>query len=338
VATENKHSKLRELFDAMPLYFIFVMGWGILHYELANVSPELFAQTGHDPFWFRLMVVIPLAWFLLGAHQRIRLNPGVENKRRAFAITATISTAILVATVFLHRDNFLETGRIVAIYEYSQFGWFALFAYHAWRTQGTARMVTFFGVCFLYGLILENSGILIGYFGESHYRHYIGFAGLRLPAPIATQFGWAIMFYVATWMAELIAEKRQWLARSPIRMAVFTSLLATSLDFQIDPMASLSGVWWSWNPALPAWFLGVPFLNFAAWFVAFLPFTFAYYSLQEKYPDSPWRMNRGLLLRVPWMLPAAMLIGWPLIVIRQGGFSGPEVTIFVEFLHKLLPY
>ena len=333
----NPKSFFRDLWRYFPIWFVYLMGIGLMHYEIANVPPARYQQAGHDPRWFAAMVVIPMAWVALAHWFRLKKeSDGGFLKRYLILIGSLLGVAALI--YIGHRDKYLSTDRMVTIYEVSQFVWLSVMVVHAWFFGGKHRVVTFFLVCLLYGLMLENAGIIFGFFGESHYRLYLGYGGFKLPAPIATQLGWAIMFYVCIFIAELIGDQVRFLRKSAIRMALFTSLMATSLDLQIDPMASLSGVWWSWNPNLPPWFLGVPFLNFAAWFVAFLPFCYFYFKMRRNEALTDGERNKELLLRVPWMFPLALLIGYPLIILRQGGFNGPEVEIFKEFLRRFLPY
>ena len=322
----------KELFTNLPLCFIFIMGAGLLHYEVANVSPEYYAKAGYGARSFALTAVIPLFWTIFALYVL------KENKLR-WAIISGIMIACYIGIYFFHNDHFLTRDEIVFLYEHSQFFWVGIFIIHAWRTQGFQAVVTFFGVCLLYGLILENSGIIFGYFGESHYRYYLGVnSSLYLPAPVATVLGWSIIFYVSVWMARAIAQRFTSLSKSTLRMAFFTSLFATSLDFQIDPMASLAGTLWIWDPRLPAWFLGVPFINFAAWFVAFFPFCIVYYHYSKQESLSPLQKNLRIFLWIPWLLPALLLLGYSLVIIRQGGLYGTEIQIFLEFVRRVMPY
>ena len=323
---------VKELFTNLPLYFVFIMGLGLLHYEMANVPDEYYEKTGYSAGTFALTAAIPLFWSILALFV-------LKKNTLRWAITAVIMIACYLGVYFFHRDRFLTHDEIVTLYEYSQFLWVGIFILHAQRTQGFQSVVAFFGVCLLYGMILENSGIIFGYFGESHYRYYLGISNtLYLPAPVATVLGWSIVFYVSVWMTQTITRRVPAISKSTIGMALFTSLFAVSLDFQIDPMASLYGTWWSWDPRLPGWFLGVPFVNFAAWFVAFLPFCIVYYHYSKQEHLTPWQKNLRILLWVPWMLPALLLLGYLLVIIRQGGLYGTEMQIFLEFIRRVMPY
>ena len=51
-------------------------------------------------------------------------------------------------------------------------------------------LATFFGVTFVYGLMLENGGIVMRFFYEPSFRLYLG----PLPAPLCTMLGWCVVF------------------------------------------------------------------------------------------------------------------------------------------------
>jgi len=330
---------LREIHENFPMYFIFIMGWGLLHYEASNVNPAKYQEIGIPVSHFTWTVVVPVFWLCTAFFLRFSKLPSKERWIKT-AVAFALIIGSMMSTWFNHREKILSSQRIVTIYEFMQFFWAVVLFINAWATRGFQRALTFFGVCLLYGVILENTGIIIGFFGESQYRYYLGISEhYTLPAPIATILGWAIMFYVSTWLAEYISRHFSVLNRSALGMAVFTSILATSLDFQIDPMASLSGVWWKWDPRLPGWFLGVPFMNFLAWFVAFIPFTFTYYWYRNHRPElSEAQKNLQILIRIPWFLPAALTIGALIFLLVPEIHSGPAKMISLEFLNKLLPY
>ena len=329
---------LKRVWVHFPAWFVFVMGFSILNYEVVRAPPEMFGAMSRD--LFALTVAIPMAWFVAYFTLAIRREGG-PNPRLAhagiwgLAILVPFFTWFLATRGYVQREH-LSSAQMVRYYEVGQFAWVGVLGLHALTTRGLQRALTFFAVCFLYGLILENMGIIMGFFSEHSYAIYLRLGDLRLPAPLATQFGWCIMFYVATSLAEGFGRSFPALDRRPWALAVLTSLIATSLDLQVDPMASLSGTWWLWNPLLTPGFLGVPWLNFFAWFAAFLPFSFAYFHYRAS-GLAEGRQNLRILAVLPWMLPACLAVGGALVLLQEGGWDGPSGQILAEFLRKLLP-
>lgn len=337
-ARPGRLSLLAELRDHGPILFVYLICLAVLNYEVSNVHPDRYTEAGIALWKFALTAIVPLAWTLLYYYFRARDSQRLQHRWRTYGLLAGAFTALPLLIWVFARKSYLPDAQIVMLYEYAQFIWLALMVAHAWHHGGTARLAMFFGVCFLYGLLLENSGIIIGYFGESQYQIYLGWGDFKLPAPFATQAGWCIMFYVAIQVAQYLGGKIRWIGRGPLRLALLTTLIGVTLDLQIDPLASLSGLWWKWDPQLPAWFLGVPFLNYAAWFSAFLPFSYAYFRLRRDERLSDWQRNRRMLVIVPWLLLGCMALGGLIMAIYEGGLDGPTFSIVAELLHRVMPY
>ena len=328
---------LREIDDHGPVFFLLLMAYGLVHYEAANVMPDRYLEAGIPVWKYALTAIFPAFWFVTYYYFRAR-NAQVKRPRLFFFCMAALGIGLPILAYFGARPRHLTDHQIVVIYEYSQFVWLGLLVINALRKKGLARAITFFGVCFLYGLTLEKGGIMLRFFGESHYQWYIGLnSSVYLPAPVATQFGWCIMFYVAVWIAEFIGSRIKFLAGKPILLALLATIVGVTLDLQIDPLASLSGLWWKWDPRLPGWWLGVPFLNYAAWFSAFLPFCYAYFYYESKKDMTDWQRAYQILVRVPWMLPACIALGAPLMLLYEG-VRGPAFQIMLEFLKRVHPY
>jgi len=334
----NKISLLREIVEYGPTVFLFVMALAILNYEVSNVHPSKYQIAGIAMERFALTAIFPLFWLLLHYYFRARDSQRLQHPRRTFGIIAAVALGLPILLYLFARPSYMPDEQITALYEYAQFLWLALMLAHCTYKRGLSGVVLFYGIGFLYGLILENSGIILGYFGESQYRYYLGCCGVTLPAPLATQVGWCIMFYVAIANAEFFESKIEWLRDRPLRMALLATAIGITLDLQIDPLASLSGLWWKWNPALPAVWLGVPLLNYVAWFAAFMPFSYAYFYYRRQPQLSPWARNRRLLVILPWLLPAVLLIGGLIMALAEGGFDGPTFDIVRAFLYKVMPY
>jgi len=332
-------SILRDLRKHGPIWFVGLMAVVLINYEVTNVNRARYVETGLALWKFALTAAIPVFWVLFYSYFRARDSQRLVHRWRVYGALAVFMIGAPLAIFLFGRPRPMTDAQIVFFYEAAQYLWLALMVAHCWYNRGFAMTVLFFGVCFLYGMALENAGIIIGFFGESQYKLYLGLpGGLFLPAPLATQVGWCIMFYVAISLTEFFAGKLRGLNRSPLRLALFTSLSAVTLDLQIDPLASLSGLWWKWNPALPAFWLGVPLLNFIAWFCAFMPFSWLYFRYRADERLTDWQRVRHMLLWTPWLLPMCMLIGGPLMAIYEGGFDGPTYEIAQAFLRKMMPY
>src|SRR5438477_403367 len=82
----------------------------------------------------------------------------------------------------------------------------------------------------IYGALLENGGILLGFFHETNLKLTL----VRpLVAPVATMVGWCIVLYMATFV---VWQVRGWvpaLCRRPLLSALLVGVIATMLDLQI---------------------------------------------------------------------------------------------------------
>lgn len=333
----------KEVWRRLPIWFLYLEAIGLLHFMRANVKPEMFYEVGYPPYLFALTTIVPLAWVFAYYLLRIRRSQSV-NKPLAYAglvfLTVILPILIYVAYIWLPK-YYLSKDQIRTLFEYSQFFWFALFIIHAYFVGGKSIFVTFWGVCLIYGIILENTGIILGYFSESEFKYYLW----RLVAPICTMLGWVIVFYCATRIAEYFRELFPSWNPSVLKMALLTTAIALSFDFQLDPLASLSGIWWKWNDLYYSpqyikysFYLGVPIINFVAWFSAFLPFSYAYF---WAYSQPGWdvkQRNWQLFLRLHIVVIVAGILNFGIMALIEGGFSGPTFQILNEFWDKFFPY
>ena len=124
------------------------------------------------------------------------------------------------------------------------------------------------GVGLLYGAVLENGGIVLGFFHETNLTDTV----LKpFVAPVATMIGWSVVLAMATFVTWGLRKRLPWLRRSAGLSALAVGFFATLLDLQIDPIATAVGCW-VWHHSLPAFFHGVPLVNFVAWMCALVPF------------------------------------------------------------------
>jgi Carotenoid biosynthesis protein len=335
----SKEEIKRELWRALPIWFFYLEGIGLLHFMMANVDPAQYHRLGYTSAPFAATVVFPLFWVVSYYLIRIRKSVRIQDRPYYMMIVPSllVAPAVLIYLWYSLFPGFrmiLSDSTLRLLFEYMQLFWIGAFLVHAFVHRGMHKFVTFYVVGFVYGLLLENTGIYMGYFFEADYRHYLG----PLPAPFATMMGWCLVFYCCIWVAEYVREHVPWFAKSPLRAAFLTTAVAISLDIQLDPLASLSGVFWQWNTKLPEWFLSVPFCNYAAWFGAFLPFSWAYFYLLERKDLNELQKNWKLFVHVPLIAGIAGGIWLLLMTIFEGGFSGPTWQIIGEFFAHLAPY
>jgi len=335
----SKNEIKSDIWRSLPIWFFYLEALGLLHFVIANIDPAQYKALGRTAFPFAVTALLSLAWVIGYYVLRIKNSDRLENKPYYYLVIPSLLAAPLVFTyVFYSSFPFfrviLSQDYLRRLFEYLQLSWIVLFLLHALLHRGWQKFVTFYIVGFVYGLLLENTGIVLGYFHETDYLFYLW----RLPAPFATMMGWCLVFYCCIWVAEYFREQFKWFRGSPLRSAFLTTCVALSLDIQLDPIASLSGVFWKWNDALPQWFLSVPFCNFAAWFGAFMPFAWAYFYLQERKDLNETQKNWKLFVHVPLIAVAAGIIWLLLMTIFEGGFSGPTYQILDAFFDKIIPY
>ncbi len=335
----TKRSVFIEIWDNLPIWFFYFEAIGLLHFLVANVPQAEFKRIGISVRPFALTTIFPLFWVVAYYVERVRnskrLSPFGPRKYLvpvAMAVVPVLIYAWYAALPFFRYE--LRMDALVHLFEGMQLFWIGAFIVHVGAKRRAVGLVTFFIVCWVYGTILENGGIIMGYFFEPGYQFYLG----RLPAPFATMMGWCLAFYACIWIAEFWRERIAALKGSVIGSALLTTTLAISLDLQLDPLASLSGVFWRWNEHLPPWFLSVPFVNYVAWFCAFLPFAYAYFLIQNRADLSTSMKNWHLLKLVPNVCVVAAIMFFGIMAVAEGGFSGPTYVILGEFFEKILPY
>jgi hypothetical protein len=274
----SRRNLLQEIWTHLPMWFLFLEALGIHNILMANAPQRWFDEAGISRHWFSLLVLPMATWFY--AYYRARLRESKQDFDRAKVHRRILLVAYgLPLLIWAWYSLFpffryeLSGPAFRRLFELSNLFWALAIMSHTWYSRGFPRFVTFFIVAFFYGLILENTGIFLGYFLEPHFVVYVGL----LPAPLATMVGWCIVFTCAITMIEFFRARSPRLQASPALTALLTTALAISADAQLDPLASFPDMWWRWHEALPPWWFGVPFCNYAAWFGAFFAFSFAYF-------------------------------------------------------------
>jgi Carotenoid biosynthesis protein len=333
-----------EFVSNLPVWFLFIEGLGIHNIFMSNVPDSWFAQVGIARSYFALLMLPLSIWFY--AYYRVRLRESLHtfDRRKVHARILFVAFGVPFLMwawhmVFPFFRFELSAHSLHRLFELSNLVWAVIIGAFTLYYRGFPRLVTFFGVAFLYGLLLENTGIYLNFFFEPNYVLYL----LKFPAPFATMLGWCIVFSCCIWLIEFFRERSPRLQASAALSALATTALAISADAQLDPLASFPGMWWQWNELLPPFWFGVPFCNYAAWFGAFFAFSFAYYRIFDRQDLSIWQKNWNIFLYVPsvTLLAGFVWLGLMLVwetIIPQGDLSYPTVHILWETYAGWWPY
>jgi len=327
-------SLAREFREHLPVWFVYLSAIGLLHAALANFPEQGFTNVGIPREHFIATLPFPMIWFTAYFVLRIRNSSRIRNPWKAYLVLAAMVVGLPVLIAFGYQSHPLGHDQLASLFELTQFTWVALFVIQIVITRGWQVLLMFFGVTFVYGLMLENTGILMRYFYEPSFSIYLWF----FPAPLCTMLGWCLVFYIVVSITQRITEWVPWLAEGLWRRVAVATTLALCMDAQLDPLASMSGVFWRWNELLPPAFFGVPFINFAAWFGAISAFSFFVFRTLDRSDWSPGRKNWELFLRVPLASVIAGTLCFAVMTLAEGGFDGPSFHIMREFGHRLLPY
>jgi hypothetical protein len=314
----------RILWRDLPLLNFAFYALAIAHAEIANLTPP------RPEYW--ATCIFPLAVPLVVYAVRWR---AADRRERLVSVAVIAVTLIaLGASRFLAPRDPYGDDQLRRIYEVSSIANTALLLAHAW-SFARARALWLLGPAALYGLLLENGGILLGFFSEMHYELYLG----PLPAPLATMAGWVLVFYVVTWVTWELRAHLPALRRSPWLSAGVAAAAGLALGLQIDPLATAVG-FWRWHRVLPGAIFDVPLVNFVAWGCAIFPFAAFVFWRQAQHGLSPEQVTssphgRWLLYRVPLVLFAASVMFLLVSAVTEVGVSGPTYAVLRASLVRL---
>jgi uncharacterized membrane protein len=323
-----------EIWESLPAWFIFYITATTLHNYVA-----LLPEPRYD---YAVTFVFPYAVFLLYYWSRVRSVPEKISVDTFLAVAGATSFILAFAIalskpVMLGADWPSHADTVITGYEISNIAWTLLLAGHCLAFGGWRRLALFFGVAFLYGMILESSGVAMGYFSEDHYHLYLP----AFSAPVATMFGWSTVFYPCVFMLD---EFRRGFSRVGARSFAVLGLLVAGIalcfDMVIDPFATAFGLW-KWNsaysPESSVVLFGVPLLNFISWFSAVFSFGLVYYYFVERRPAwSGGRRAAVMLASLPLVLLVAAVIEFGSLAAIEGT-DGPSWTILKQYARAGLP-
>lgn len=343
-APHHPREILREFWNELPVFYFYVAAIGLHHFVLANVPEEMFLHSGVSQSGVALTTVIPMsvvaAYYLLRAKRSEQIRNFPLAASVVLLLTFGVPVLIYLAYAFSPESKYvLDSRGIILWFEVTQIIWYVLFFIHTLAKRGWAGIVLFWGVALFYGVFLENIGIFAEFFYEDNFRLYLPY----LPAPICTMFGWVMVMYVCFYIAEGFREMLPRLNWTPLKTAFLTTAVALALDSQLDPLASLSGIWWRWNEHLTGIWFGVPMINYVAWFSAVLPFAYGLHTITRRTEWTPMEQNKHLFYRLLPITLAAGALNFGIMalweILTEGAFlTGPTFRIIDDFFIKVWPY
>jgi hypothetical protein len=327
--TKTLTAARQELWRYLPAWMFFIYAQLLLNTELTNMQPP---RADLAP-----TALFPIAVFV--AHQAARASAFGRLQWRLLLTSVLLAFGLPLLTFFWHRPSPIDPVTLLRVYEWSNFAWAGLLIAHAFAHQ-RSHVPLFFGVAFVYGALLENGGIVLGFFHESLLTSTIV---PPLVAPVATMIGWSVVLLMATFVVWTLRARLPWLGRSALFSSAAVAVCATLLDLQIDPLATAARCW-VWHESLPPWFKGVPLVNFIAWLCALGPFSYVMFRVQSLngVRDGghwPVRAQLHLLRWVPGALFVAGL-SFMLVTVVVEGSNGPSWTLLNDFtlrMTSLLP-
>ncbi|MBP7735082.1 MAG: carotenoid biosynthesis protein [Spirochaetes bacterium] len=328
---------IKEIWDHLPVWFIFY----ITAYTVFGYSALL---KGPRPD-YALTFVFPYGWFIFYYFARFNADGGLDAQgiMRRYLAVAAITAVVLAAVAAVARPVRLgpdwpsHVDASLWYYETANVLWTLLIALHCLVFRGWKKLLLFFGVAFVYGMVLESSGVTMGFFFEDHYHLYVpGFS-----APVATMFGWSMVFYPCVFLLDGLRKGIPAIgSRSFPWQGLLVALIAVSLDALIDPFATDFGLWtWNgdYNRGNSLYWFGVPLVNFVSWFTAVFSFGVAYYFFELK--KAGWdqiKRTAAMACSLPLVLAVAGVIEFTALGLVEG-FNGPSWSILRKYISDGMP-
>jgi uncharacterized membrane protein len=309
-----------ELWANLPAWLAFIYAVSLLNAALTNLRPPRadFAPT----------VLFPLAVFAAYYVARAAGLPEWRARWRLLRAPAALAVGLPLLVLLVHRPSPLHEQSLRWVYEVTAFAWAGLLFAHAASARRNHAWL-FFGPTLVYGVLLENGGIAMGFFSESKLRCHV--PGLH--APLSTMLGWCTVMYMCTFVTWELRRRLPWLRRSAALSGLVLAATGVLLDLQIDPLATALGCW-TWHPSLPPAFLGVPLLNFVAWACALWPYGYVLFRVQERHGiDDGGRFARRDLVTLLLAAPVTLLVAAALFILATLLLEGPQGPAW-QVLHR----
>jgi uncharacterized membrane protein len=307
-----------------PLVNYALYAVGIAHAEISNLPIQRLDLV------FTAVFPMLVPWVVYG----LRWTEAPQRQRR-LALAIGLEVPLLIAiNLMVGSRVVLERETLRVIYEWVAIGNTIILMLHA-ASHNRQWLAFFLGPCLLYGLLLENGGIALGYFSELHYSLYLG----PFPAPVATISGWVTVFYIVVWTMWEVKSLCPRLASSPAACTGVALAAALCFDLQVDPLATEVG-FWEWHPSLARAWLGVPVLNYVAWSAAIAPFAWVIARHEIRCGLKPGEVTEAkhvkwLVARVPVVLGMSAVLFLGGMACIEGAFEGPTFNILRRFLGGL---
>ena len=130
------------------------------------------------------------------------------------------------------------------------------------------------------GLFIEIIGVNTGLlFGEYSYGKSLGFKVFDVPLVIG--FNWICIIVATSSLSEKLIKQNR------VVNSIFAGILATLIDFLIEPVAIQFDMW-SWRTG------EIPLFNYFCWFLFSTLFSFIYFSLRKE------KNKLGVPLAIIW--------------------------------------
>ena len=157
---------------------------------------------------------------------------------------------------------------------------------HGAGRYGWSGILVFFAICLVISNAFENLSILTGFpFGHYYYTEVLGPKLFHVPIIIGGAYGGA--GYLSWMVAHVLLDRMGAHDRVADRFAVWAlpvvaAVLMVAWDLCLDPGSSTVGKSWIWIDG--GGFFGVPFQNFAGWYLTVFLFLAPFSWYQSRRP------------------------------------------------------
>jgi uncharacterized membrane protein len=180
---------------------------------------------------------------------------------------------------------------------------------HGARAYGLRTTVVFAVIVLVVSNIFENVSIATG-FPFGHYHYNASFDPKLFAVPLLIGPAYVGMGYLAWTLARLLLGRATGAlsGASVITVPIIASFLMVAWDLTFDPIASTLNSAWIWEQG--GSYFGVPFSNFAGWFLTvlvFLALFAAYLSRRSQSAGRPERLTSQYWLQAVALYAAAAI-------------------------------